>query len=178
MSGQKGDAKIEAVTSSTETIVKKPQQQQQFAKNPLFDDVKPSGSANQNGMDDMDLAYQFPTGAENLYPEPQNYLPQEAATNVELQYVYTAVLTGPGSSSYPTANGILSGPMVIRVRPDGTPVEEDKFKPLPRDDDREEMTLGKDRLPTIEQLEKVLDNVTTRKSTTSTNYRNAERSTY
>ncbi|XP_067630628.1 rhythmically expressed gene 5 protein [Eurosta solidaginis] len=31
----------------------------------------------------------------------------------------------------------LSGPLIFRVRPDGTPVEEDKHKPLPHDDDLE-----------------------------------------
>lgn len=36
----------------------------------------------------------------------------------------------------------LTGPMVVRVRPDGTPVEEDQNKPLPYDDDREILQYG------------------------------------
>lgn len=36
----------------------------------------------------------------------------------------------------------LSGPLVIRLRPDGSPVEEDKNRPLPRDDDLETYRLA------------------------------------
>uniref|UniRef100_A0A0A1XB35 Rhythmically expressed gene 5 protein n=1 Tax=Zeugodacus cucurbitae TaxID=28588 RepID=A0A0A1XB35_ZEUCU len=36
----------------------------------------------------------------------------------------------------------LSGPLVFRVRPDGSPVEEDQNKPLPRDDDLEAYQLS------------------------------------
>lgn len=74
------------------------------------------------GMD-MDTAYG------NGYDEPSNQLP--FATNVDYQFDLPAV---NAPSNY------LIGPMVVRVRPDGTPVDEDKSKPLPIDDDRDAMT--------------------------------------
>lgn len=37
--------------------------------------------------------------------------------------------------------------MIVRVKPDGTPVDEDRTKPLPVDDDREAMTIGSGYFP-------------------------------
>lgn len=37
--------------------------------------------------------------------------------------------------------------MIVRVKPDGSPVDEDKIKPLPVDDDREAMTIGSGFFP-------------------------------
>lgn len=37
--------------------------------------------------------------------------------------------------------------MIVRVKPDGSPVDEDKTKPLPVDDDREAMTIGSGFFP-------------------------------
>lgn len=45
----------------------------------------------------------------------------------------------------------LVGPMVIRVYPDGRPVPEDSTRPLPRDEDAEELRYA--RLPSIEEIE-------------------------
>lgn len=45
----------------------------------------------------------------------------------------------------------LAGPMVIRVYPDGRPVPEDQKRPLPRDEDADEMRYS--RLPSIEDIE-------------------------
>ncbi|XP_043289343.1 rhythmically expressed gene 5 protein isoform X2 [Venturia canescens] len=45
----------------------------------------------------------------------------------------------------------LVGPMVIRVFPDGRPVPEDAKKPLPRDEDVEEMKYSK--IPSISEIE-------------------------
>ncbi|XP_054739446.1 rhythmically expressed gene 5 protein [Anastrepha obliqua] len=42
----------------------------------------------------------------------------------------------------PYTETFLSGPLVFRVRPDGTPVEEDQHKPLPHDDDLEAYQLS------------------------------------
>lgn len=134
----------------------------QFERNPLFDSaddetIKNAGDRKTTTTDygmgmgmDMDIAYgnaatsndgssyDFPSGpAESAFVEPSNQLP--LATNVDFQFDLPSV-------NAPTTN-YLTGPMVIRVRPDGTPVEEDKSRPLPRDDDREAMTIGSGYFP-------------------------------
>lgn len=125
----------------------------QYEKNPLFDDrndtPKRASSINSDmnsyatDMDSTYGSYVHPTGAEATFIDPQNYL--GSASSVDLHYDL------PSETVASTTN-FLSGPMVIRVRPDGTPVEEDKLKPLPRDDDREAMTIGKNKLPTVQQI--------------------------
>lgn len=45
----------------------------------------------------------------------------------------------------------LVGPMVIRVYPDGRPVSEKQKRPLPRDEDADELRYS--RLPSIEEIE-------------------------
>lgn len=123
----------------------------QYEKNPLFDDrIDTPKRSNNNNMNnyaaDMDSSYGsyiHPTGAEAAFIDPQNYL--GSASSVDLHYDL------PSETAASTTN-FLSGPMVIRVRPDGTPVEEDKLIPLPRDDDREAMTIGKNKLPTAQQI--------------------------
>ncbi|XP_032668709.1 rhythmically expressed gene 5 protein isoform X2 [Odontomachus brunneus] len=45
----------------------------------------------------------------------------------------------------------LVGPMVIRVYPDGRPVPEDQKRPLPRDEDVDELRFS--RLPSVEEIE-------------------------
>ncbi|XP_014483961.1 PREDICTED: rhythmically expressed gene 5 protein [Dinoponera quadriceps] len=45
----------------------------------------------------------------------------------------------------------LVGPMVIRVYPDGRPVPEDQKRPLPRDEDADELRYS--RLPSVEEIE-------------------------
>lgn len=45
----------------------------------------------------------------------------------------------------------LAGPMVIRVYPDGRPVPEDQKRPLPKDEDADELRYS--RLPSIEEIE-------------------------
>lgn len=75
---------------------------------------------------DMELSYD------------NNYVPQ--SSNVNLQYL---------DNNEPH---YLTGPMVFRVHPDGTPVSGDREKPLPKDDDRDDMTMGRDRLPTMDEI--------------------------
>lgn len=118
-----------------------------FARNPLFDGMdddhevekQPSKQQNRQGDKveygmDMDMSYG------NGYEEPANHLP--FATNIDYQFDLPAV---NAPSNY------LIGPMVVRVRPDGTPVDEDKKKPLPIDDDREAMTIGTGYFPVSKQ---------------------------
>jgi len=45
----------------------------------------------------------------------------------------------------------LTGPMVIRVYPDGRPVPDDKKHPLPRDEDVDELKYS--RLPSVKEIE-------------------------
>lgn len=45
----------------------------------------------------------------------------------------------------------LVGPMVIRVYPDGRPVPEDQKRPLPRDEDVDELRFS--RLPSVDEIE-------------------------
>ncbi|XP_066589880.1 rhythmically expressed gene 5 protein [Prorops nasuta] len=47
----------------------------------------------------------------------------------------------------------LVGPMVIRVYPDGRPVPEDAARPLPKDEDAEELKYS--RLPSVEDIQKI-----------------------
>lgn len=79
-----------------------------------------------NYANDMDFSYD------------NNYVPQ--SSNVNLQYL---------DNNEPT---YLTGPMVFRVHPDGTPVSGDYQRPLPKDDDRDDMTMGRERLPTMEEI--------------------------
>ncbi|XP_053672333.1 rhythmically expressed gene 5 protein [Anopheles nili] len=135
---------------------------EQFEHNPLFDDpaptdseVRKTGSISKYGMD-YDYA-SGPTGQEMHYSEPQNHLPQEASTNVDFSYQYEPAASAHLSNvaPYEQTSNYLTGPMVVRLRPDGTPVEEDKVQPAlapPKDDDIKEMTLGKEKMPSFQQI--------------------------
>nr|XP_016930591.1 rhythmically expressed gene 5 protein [Drosophila suzukii] len=83
--------------------------------NPIFE----SGEQKHKYAMDMDMAYGYPS-----MQQSSSELPVAAA------------LTGEPPKSF------LTGPLVIRVRPDGSPVEEDKRLPLPRDEDLPLFRLG------------------------------------
>lgn len=126
-----------------------------FERNPLFDSVDgikaapaaPVAQSKGNGnpttsTSTSNYAMDMEFYNDNRYDGPSNnQFP--AATNVELQYDVPSV-NGP-------SNNYLTGPMVIRVRPDGSPVEEDRRRPLPRDDDIEAMTMGNRFFPILSQ---------------------------
>lgn len=105
-----------------------------FERNPLFDgmdDDTEKPQADEKTQDDkVDYGVDMDTNYGIGYEEPANQLP--FATNIDYQFDLPAV---NAPSNY------LIGPMVVRVRPDGTPVDEDKTKPLPIDDDRDAMTI-------------------------------------
>lgn len=61
------------------------------------------------------------------------------------------VASGDYIQSSETSGPYLAGPMVIRVYPDGRPVPEDQKRPLPRDEDADELKYS--RLPSIEEIE-------------------------
>ncbi|XP_059614176.1 rhythmically expressed gene 5 protein [Phlebotomus argentipes] len=124
----------------------------QYAKNPLFDGLEPAVKKPTTHQDyamgmDSDVAYQnyrLPEASSDVfYSDPTNYLAQEAPTNLRPLY---ANPSGVSESNY------LTGPMVVRVMPDGSPVAEDRHRRLPKDDDRDEMTIGRARLPTLDQI--------------------------
>ncbi|XP_058057718.1 rhythmically expressed gene 5 protein [Anopheles bellator] len=142
---------------------------EQFGHNPLFDDPAPSdrkgaptGSINKYGMDydyGTGTGGSGPTGQEGQYPEPaENHLPQEASTNVDYSYQYEPAASTHFNNLAPVEQNTnyLTGPMVVRLRPDGTPVEEDQGQhPVavaPKDDDIKEMTLGQERMPSFQQI--------------------------
>ncbi|EDV37215.1 uncharacterized protein Dana_GF11541 [Drosophila ananassae] len=61
------------------------------------------------------------------------------AMDMDMAYGYPA-LQQPSSEMPPQR--FLTGPLVIRVRPDGSPVEEDRQKPMPHDEDLPAFRLG------------------------------------
>ncbi|XP_043643470.1 rhythmically expressed gene 5 protein isoform X2 [Drosophila teissieri] len=83
------------------------------ATNPIFE----SGEQKHKYAMDMDMAYGYG-------PQSSSELPVAAALTSE------------------PPKRFLTGPLVIRVRPDGSPVEEDKRMPLPRDEDLPYFRLG------------------------------------
>lgn len=122
-----------------------------YEHNPLFDDRSDSASSdslNEASSSaslayamDMDNSYNsYPSAVENQYisNEPSHNQLAPEASSVQLNF-----------DNQNNQINYLSGPMVVRVRPDGTPVDD---VVLPRDDDREAMTIGKQRLPTIAQI--------------------------
>lgn len=85
---------------------------------------RPSFGANPI-FDEHDRKHAFAMDMDTAY----GYIPPQAPTDDRLP------------SASPTT--YLSGPFVIRVRPDGTPIEEDKHKPFPLDDDLEAFQISK-----------------------------------
>lgn len=145
-----------------------------FAHNPLFDsdrDLTDSPKETSNFASEMDFSYAaFPTGsADAVHQEPSNQLNQDgAASSVDFQYESVPAVVSP-------SNNYLTGPMVVRVRPDGTPVDGEHRRPLPRDDDRDVMQLGKVRMPTLHQLAQHLQAPQPSQRSVYANYRNINR---
>lgn len=131
----------------------------QYEHNPLFDDPNPQQNRKQDTNVDkygMDYDYSNAASAQDLqYAEPQNYLPIEGSS-YSGQYQYAA--QGAASTHidnlapYEQNTNFLTGPMVVRLRPDGTPVDEPHHKVMPQDDDIKEMTIGKEKMPTFQQI--------------------------
>ncbi|KAH8236273.1 hypothetical protein KR038_010182 [Drosophila bunnanda] len=90
----------------------------QSNSNPLFDN---SGEQKHQYAMDMDMAYGYPS--------------RQPAVNSEMLPMASA-FTGEPPKTF------LTGPHVVRVRPDGSPVEEDSRRPLPRDEDLPLFRLG------------------------------------
>jgi hypothetical protein len=126
-------------------------QSEQYPRNPLFDGPEP---AKNHGTPTQTSQYDPYADMEMSYAEPDNHLPQEQPTNIAFVYVNpsNALDYAKVQHQQQQQQSYLSGPMEVRVRLDGTPVDEDKNKPLPKDDDRYEMTIGAAQLPTMQQI--------------------------
>lgn len=176
-----------------------------YERNPLFDDVSPTSNiqnrfpeSNANNLNGNDNKYNH----NNNNHKSNNVRLNEAASNMqyadamEMEMLYGASASGsvldhqyaamPSATSgvyvarapvQPTGGSqYLSGPMIIRVRPDGTPVEEDVQRQLPRDDDREAMTIGAVKLPTVQQIDsEFASGALAGRSVGSNHYRSAQR---
>lgn len=82
--------------------------------------------------------------------EQNNYLHQGSATNYN--YAYVSKPNDLDNHEYLEQNSnYLMGSMVQYMMPDGTPVKEKIFV-APADDDREDMTMGHRKMPTMQQL--------------------------
>lgn len=135
----------------------------QYEHNPLFDDPNPqqqSGNRKQDsGYDKYGMDYDYSNAAtaqEITYANPQNYLPQTgSAANYDLYKRFQGASSThfDNLAPYEQVTNYLTGPMVVRLRPDGTAVDESQHKQvLPKDDDIKEMTIGKDKMPTFQQI--------------------------
>ncbi|XP_055609871.1 rhythmically expressed gene 5 protein [Uranotaenia lowii] len=135
----------------------------QYQHNPLFDDL-PEQSNNRKqdiGLDKygMDYDYSNAASAQDLqFAEPsQNYLPPSIRAPVRFDSGYGSY-EGAASSNldalapYEQASNYLTGPMVVVMRPDGTLVDEHHLKVMPKDDDIKEMTIGKEKMPSFQQI--------------------------
>lgn len=130
---------------ATDTPIREPIGQ--YERNPLFDDVIASGNRNDR-LNEATAAssqqhHSYAMDMDSMYAaSPYHSEQQPEPTNVHVAHAPSAA----------AGSRFLTGPMIIRVRPDGTPVEEDSARQLPRDDDREAMTIGRAKLPTVQQI--------------------------
>jgi hypothetical protein len=150
---------------------------EQYPRNPLFDGPEPNKKA---GKPTYAIQYDpYSQDMETSYPEPANTIPQEQPTNIAVVYAHPSNSLDYGKHQQQQYQNYLTGPMEVRVRLDGTPVDEDKNRPLPRDDDRYEMTIGNSKLPTMQQIRDIVQREGSRQiaaASTQRNYRNLARS--
>lgn len=159
-----GKKKIQQTTEAPAQIVSGAQ----YEHNPLFDDPAPQqqqqpsrkqdSNVDKYGMDYND--YNNAASAQDLqYAEPQSYLPLQ--NGGRYQYAVPSAAASAHFDSlapYEQNTNFLTGPMVVRVRPDGTAVDGAHHKVLPKDDDIKEMTIGKEKMPTFQQIYDTLKN--------------------
>jgi hypothetical protein len=83
--------------------------------------------------------------------EHNNYLHDGAATNYN--YAYVSKPNDLDNNEYLEQNSnYLMGSNVQYMMPDGTPVKGMIYHPAPQDDDRDDMTMGSRKMPTMQQL--------------------------
>ncbi|CRL06853.1 CLUMA_CG019591, isoform A [Clunio marinus] len=119
------------------------QQEQYKQQNPSFIDEMTTGN---------EEATQY--GSTNRYDhddEYSNHLHDGAATNNNYAYVNKPHDLDNQEHLEQNTN-YLMGSMVAYMMPDGTPVRDQSLNVYPVDDDRDDMTMGNKKMPTMEQL--------------------------
>ncbi|XP_026473849.1 rhythmically expressed gene 5 protein isoform X2 [Ctenocephalides felis] len=118
-----------------------------YGPNPLFKDVDVDYSAVKTGFEDV-----FGNSLNNNNQGRRDQIDDMEESSSALEESF-AVHSGFNSASL-DRNFLKSpiGPMVVRVRPDGSPVPEDLNRTLPVDEDKEEFRMTRQRLPTLEQI--------------------------
>lgn len=122
------------------------QREQYKQQNPLFRD----GDDYDNVMGNEETS---DLGSTDQYEDDvnNNYLQQGAATNYN--YAYINKPNDLDNQEHLEQNtNYLMGSMVAYMMPDGSPVKDKFFNAVPVDDDREDMTMGSKRMPTMQQL--------------------------
>lgn len=119
------------------------QREQYQQQNPLFREEVTTGN---------EETYEL--GSTDQYDDDEhnnNYLHQGDATNYN--YAYINKPNDLDNQEYLEQNtNYLMGSMVHYMMPDGSPVKDKNFNIVPQDDDREDMTIGSRRMPTMQQL--------------------------
>lgn len=123
------------------------QREQYKQQNPLFKDEVATGNEETPDMKNTD---QYEDDDHN------NYL--YAATNYNYAYVNKPVDLDTNEHLEQNTN-FLSGPSVVYMMPDGSPVKAMVQQALPVDDDREDMTMGRKRMPMT--MQQVYDSIRT-----------------
>ncbi|XP_058831139.1 rhythmically expressed gene 5 protein [Topomyia yanbarensis] len=146
----KGKKKNHPTTQAPALIVRG-----QYDHNPLFDE--PNGQQNRKQDSNGDSygiydEYSNAASAQDLqFAAPQNNRPS-VGSSVFDRYQGAASMNFDNLAPVEQNTNFLSGPMVVRLRPDGTPVDETHHSTLPKDDDIKEMTIGQERMPTFHQI--------------------------
>lgn len=117
-------------------------QEEQFKQqNPLFkDDVTANEEASELGSTD-----QYIDDVHN------NHLHLGAATNYNYAYINKPNDLDNHEHLEQNTN-YLMGSMVSYMMPDGSPVNDKSLNVYPQDDDRDDMTMGSKKMPTMQQL--------------------------
>jgi hypothetical protein len=84
--------------------------------------------------------------------EHNNYLHQGAATNYNVVYVNKPNDLDNHEHLEQNTNYLMGSSYMTYMMPDGSPVREKMFSTLPPDDDRDDMTMGSKRMPTMKEL--------------------------
>lgn len=116
------------------------QREQYKQQNPLFKDEVATGNEETS---DTKYADQFEDDDHN------NYL--HAATNYNYAYINKPDDLDTNEHLEQNTN-YLTGANVVYMMPDGSPVKVTVQQALPVDDDREDMTMGSKRMPTMQQI--------------------------
>lgn len=147
-SQQPARGEIDTTSPSSMILLIRPRPlQAQQQQNPIFEttiydnDYQHPDQQNEQQQQyamNMDISYGYPN-----YPNSHPHRPSAQSTNIDSAQDSTDLDNSAQSSETDSrtaqswTNSYLSGPLVVRVKPDGSPVEEDRFKPLPKDDDLE-----------------------------------------